>query len=229
MNRIERLLGIVTLLQTKKFIQTEAIAAKYNISVRTVYRDVKALCEQGVPVSFEPGKGYFIVQGFFLPPVSFTTEEAAALLLMETMVHGFTDKSISRHYSKALNKIKSVLRSSQKEAVELLHEHTRFQFPACFYKDTEYLSVVQSAIVAKQVLELEYANSKGETSRRKVEPVGMVFYAFSWHLIGWCRLREEYRDFKVSRIMKMQMANEGFTDKDHISLNTYMQGLPVNY
>src|ERR1700755_1431753 len=111
MNRIDRLFGILTLLQSKKYVPAEKIADKFNISVRTVYRDVKALCEQGMPVSFEPNRGYFIVQGYFLPPVTFSSEEANALLLMETVVMGFADKSIQKHYSNALNKVKSVLRN----------------------------------------------------------------------------------------------------------------------
>src|SRR5215211_311790 len=82
MNRIDRLFGILTLLQSKKYVAAETIAQKFSISVRTVYRDVKALCEQGVPVSFEQHRGYFIVPGYFLPPISFTSEQAAALLLM---------------------------------------------------------------------------------------------------------------------------------------------------
>ena len=101
MNRIDRLFGILTLLQSKKFVSAEAIAERFSISIRTVYRDVKALSEGGIPVSFETGRGYFIVQGYFLPPVSFTSEEANALQLMETMVKGFADKSIYTHYSSA--------------------------------------------------------------------------------------------------------------------------------
>lgn len=89
MNRIDRLFGILTLLQSKKHVTAEAIAERFGISVRTVYRDIKALGEQGIPVSFEPHKGYFVVQGYFLPPVSFTSEEANALLLMEAVVKGF--------------------------------------------------------------------------------------------------------------------------------------------
>src|SRR4051812_39945460 len=117
MNRIDRLFGILTLLQSKKYVTAEAISERFGISVRTVYRDIKALGEGGIPVSFEPAKGYFIVQGYFLPPVSFSSEEANALLLMETMVRGFADKSIHTHYSSALQKVKSVLRSPQKESV----------------------------------------------------------------------------------------------------------------
>jgi predicted DNA-binding transcriptional regulator YafY len=74
MNRIDRLLGILTLLQSKKYVPAEKIADKFHISIRTVYRDVKALVELGIPVSFETSKGYFVVQGYFLPPVSFSTE-----------------------------------------------------------------------------------------------------------------------------------------------------------
>src|SRR5262245_36547403 len=120
MNRIDRLLGIVTFLQSKKYVPAEKIAEKFGISIRTLYRDVKALCEQGIPVSFEPQRAYFIVQGYFLPPVSFTSEEANALLLMEGLVKSFGDKSIKTHYSNLLNKVRAVLRSPQKEKLDLM-------------------------------------------------------------------------------------------------------------
>src|SRR5206468_10231659 len=118
-------------------------------------RDVKALCEQGIPVSFEQQRGYFIVQGYFLPPVSFSTEEANAILLVESVVAGFSDKSIRNHYSSALNKIKSVLRNGQKEKLEQLHQQIRFQLPACVNNDFEYLSTLQSAISSHTIIELE--------------------------------------------------------------------------
>src|SRR5688572_30241288 len=156
MNRIDRLFGILTLLQSKKFVTAENIAEKFGISIRTVYRDVKSLCEQGIPVSFEPHKGYFLVQGFFLPPVSFTSEEANALLLMEKVIEGFADKSIWKHYSTALNKIKSVLRGPQKEQIEALSNNMRFQAPACFAPDYEYLSALQTAIATRTIIQLEY-------------------------------------------------------------------------
>src|SRR5690242_17295856 len=118
MNRIDRLFGILTLLQSKKYVTAEKIAEKFDMSVRTVYRDIKALCEQGIPISFEQHKGYFIVQGYFLPPVSFTSEEASALLLMESLVSVFSDKSVQKHYSEALNKVKNVMRGTQKDKME---------------------------------------------------------------------------------------------------------------
>lgn len=229
MNRIDRLFGILTLLQSKKYVTAEAIAEKFGISVRTVYRDIKALVEQGVPVSFEQHRGYFIVQGYFVPPVSFTSEEANALLLMESMVRGFADRSISTHYTSALNKIKAVLRTNQKEGLELLDQNIKLQLPACFVNDTDYLSLLQSAISGKNIVELEYQNNKSEVSHRKVEPIGLVFYAFSWHLIAWCHMRQDYRDFKLVRILKVKSTGEPLTKKDHVQLGDYMKQLPVAY
>lgn len=229
MNRIDRLFGILILLQSKKFVAAEAIANRFNISIRTVYRDIKALCEQGVPVSFEPNKGYFIVLGYFVPPVSFTSEEANALLLMETVIDGFGDGSIRKHYSAALQKIKAVLRGAQKEGVETLSNHIRFQMPACMIPHFEYLSLLQTAIASKAIIELEYENNQKEVSKRKVEPIGLVFYAFSWHLIAWCHYRQDYRDFKVARILKVTSTGQPFTRQSHIALNEYMKELPVTY
>lgn len=229
MNRIDRLFGMLTLLQSRKFVPAEKIAEKFDISVRTVYRDIKALCEQGIPVSFEQHKGYFVVQGYFLSPVSFTNDEANALLLMETLVAGFADKSIKTHYSTALNKVKAVLRHSQKEKIEYLHENIKLQVPQRFVSDMEYLSVLQESISAKHIISIDYRNNKEETSSRQLEPIGLIFYAFSWHLIAWCHLRTDYRDFKVARILKVKNTGQPFLKAEHMSLNEYAKCLPVDY
>jgi predicted DNA-binding transcriptional regulator YafY len=217
------------LLQSKKFVLAEKIADKFQISVRTVYRDIRALTEQGIPVSFEPAKGYFVVQGYFLPPVAFNSDEANALLLMESVVHAFTDKSIQTHYSNALNKVKAVLRNSQKEKLEQLTQNIQMQLPSCVKNDYEYLSLIQQTISAKTILEFDYKNNKEEVSRRKAEPIGLIFYAMSWHLIAWCHLRKDYRDFRVSRILKINNTDLPFQNTNHIEVKDYMKSLPVNY
>ena len=229
MNRIDRLFGILVLLQSKKYVTAETISEKFGISVRTVYRDVKALCEQGIPVSFEQHKGYFIVQGYFLPPVSFSFEEAGALLLMEQMVYGFADRSVHKNYSAALSKVKAVLRSAQKEKLDVLSKNIKLQLPAGLVNDFDYLTILQDAISAKTIVEMEYKNNNNEVSKRTVEPIGLIFYAFSWHVIGWCHLRQEYRDFKVVRILRLKNTGNAFTKQDHVSVSDYMKLLPVNY
>jgi len=229
MNRIDRLFGILILLQSRKYVTAEKIAAQFGISVRTVYRDTKALSEQGIPLSFEPHKGYFIVQGYFLPPVSFNSDEANALILMERFLAGFSDKSITQHYTTALNKVKAVLRTSQKEKLEKLNEHIKLQLPKRLTNDVEHLSVLQNAISAKCIIEIDYKNNKNEVSKREIEPIGLIFYAFSWHLIAWCHLRNEYRDFKVNNIINVKCTEVPFIKTEHMALSDYMKLLPVNY
>lgn len=229
MNRIDRLFGIVTLLQSRKYVSVEIIAEKFEISTRTVYRDVKAINEQGVPLCFEAGKGYFIVQGYFLPPISFNNEEANALILMERFLNGFADRSIQKHYISALNKVKNVMRSQQKEQLEFLNDNIKLQIPARLTNDFEYLSDIQNAIAKRMILKVDYEKENGEHSCREVEPIGLVFYAFSWHMIAWCHLRREYRDFKVSRIKKLLEMQIPFRKLDHLPVAEFMKRLPVDY
>src|SRR3546814_11161173 len=103
-----------------------------------------------------------LVQGYFLPPVSFTSEEAGALVLMETLASGFADQSIREHYTNALNKVKAVLRSSQRDKLEMLSSHTRIQLPSSYRHDFPSLSVLQEAFPGRQFTEIKYI--KSETS-----------------------------------------------------------------
>jgi predicted DNA-binding transcriptional regulator YafY len=229
MNRIDRLFGILVLLQTRKYITADKIADQFEISIRTVYRDIKALSEQGIPISFEQPKGYFVVQGYFLPPVSFNTEEANALLIMERVVTGFTDKSIQKHYTTALNKVKAVLKTAQKEKLELLNDNIKIQLHDSMKNEFEHLSILQTAISSQNIIEIIYTTHSSENSKREIEPIGLIFYAFNWHLIAWCHLRKEYRDFRVSRIEKIKCLESPFRKMEHMKLSDYMKFLPVNY
>ena len=120
MNRINRITAILTQLQSKRIVTAQTIADRFEISLRTVYRDIKSLQEAGVPIGSENGKGYFIVDGYRLPPIMFTEEEANALITADKLVHQKNDASLSKNYTSALIKIKAVLRNQQKEKIELL-------------------------------------------------------------------------------------------------------------
>lgn len=229
MNRIDRLFGIVTLLQSRRYVGVDIIAEKFEISTRTVYRDIRTINEQGIPICFETNKGYYIVQGYFLPPVSFNNDEANALILMERFLTGFADRSIQKHYINALNKVKNVMRSQQKEQLEFLNEHIKLQIPTRLQNDFEYLSAIQQAIANKSILRIDYEKENGERSCREVEAIGLIFYAFSWHLIAWCHLRNEYRDFRVSRIKALVDIRSPFRKSVHIPVADFMKKLPVDY
>ena len=121
------------------------------------------------------------------------------------------------------------MRTPEKESIETLSRNIKLQTPPCINFDFEYLSLLQNAIAAKTSVELEYKNNNQEVSKRLIEPIGLVFYALHWHLIAWCSLRREYRDFKVARILRVKNAYTAFSKTDHIELADYMKNLPVNY
>jgi predicted DNA-binding transcriptional regulator YafY len=201
------------------------MADRFNISLRTVYRDVKALDESGVPVIGEAGSGYTIMEGYRLPPVMFTQEEASALLLGAKLAEQFTDGTVRRHFHAALFKIKAVLRSPDKEYVESLTEHIEIlsRYSPDSDSPQQYLSLLQQAIVHRKIVQVHYrSNMKEEVTRRGVEPIGLLHYGSAWHLIGWCHLRNDYRDFRLSRMLGMVLQDQTFDPSAHPSIQEYI-------
>jgi predicted DNA-binding transcriptional regulator YafY len=228
MNRIDRLMGIITLLQAKKYRTLPQLAEHFSISERTVFRDLRAISEIGVPVYFEPERGYSVGTGFFLPPVSLTIEEANALSLAEPLVLRFADKSIQRHFGSALSKIKMVLGRSQRENMEQSQAMTAHFIPDKYehlMPSTDFLTPLQTAVVNKTIVRIDYQNAQEEVSVREVEPIGLTFYSLNWHLVAWCHWRQAYRDFRISRILKLQVTLQPFLKTDHISLHEYLQSI----
>jgi predicted DNA-binding transcriptional regulator YafY len=213
------------MLQSRKYISSDYISEKFGISVRTVYRDLKALTEIGIPVSFEINKGYFVVQGYFLSPVSFTDDEANALIFMETIAKRFGDKSIQDNYESALNKIKATLKDFQKEKVEDLSSKTHILSYPSPPKDFKFLSEILKSITNKAILKIDYQDNKKNISTREVEPIAIKYYSLDWHMIAWCWKRNNYRDFKASHILQLSNTGIPFRKNKHISLTDYMKSL----
>ena len=225
MNRIDRLFGLVTLLQAQRYVPAERLAVQFGISLRTVYRDIRALGEQGIPVSFEAGRGYCLVPGYFLPPVSFTAEEASALLLLETLGATLADRSIQPLVAAALQKVRAVLHAPDQARLAQLAGSIQLAVPEYQEHPTPHLAPMQLAIAGRQVLELVYRDKEGRDTRRRVEPIGLVFYNFTWHLVGWCQLRQAYREFRVARVRQLTATTLPFTNPAPLSLAAYLASL----
>jgi predicted DNA-binding transcriptional regulator YafY len=224
LNRIDRLHAILTHLQSKKRVTAQEVADRFNISLRTVYRDVKALEESGVPVIGEAGSGYTIMEGYRLPPVMFTQEEAAALLLGAKLTEQLADESIKKHFNSALYKIKAVLRTSDKEHMDQLSDNIAVlsRLPADDAAG-RYLVELQKALGDKREIHIRYQSGQDAVTDRTLEPIGLCHYGQAWHLIGWCHLRNGYRDFRVSRIQHLEILDKTFEPDSHPSLKEYME------
>jgi predicted DNA-binding transcriptional regulator YafY len=228
MNRIDRLTAILIQLQSKRVVKAQEIADRFGISLRTVYRDVRALEEAGIPLAGEAGVGYSLVEGYRLPPVMFTKEEAAALLFGAKLVDKMSDHSVKREFQSALFKIQSVLRLHEKDHLEILDAHVQVFQPqrteAKFANN--FLTDAQQAIVQRQVLWVEYFSNHQESfTQRELEPMGLLYYSQHWHLIAFCRLRQDYRDFRLDRIRQLQSLGKPFESRKEHSLQTYLERL----
>ncbi|MEI9920339.1 MAG: YafY family protein [Bacteroidota bacterium] len=231
MNRIDRLTAILIHLQTKKVVKAEEIADRFGMSLRTVYRDVKALMEAGVPIGSEAGKGYFIVDGYHLPPVMFTQDEASSMLLAGKLVDKMADKSVRGAYESAMHKIKSVLNESEKDHLQNLESHievflrSRYEVKEREGFPDHFMTDIQRAVAKKEVLRIDYSNNEEELSQREVEPIGIFYYSMAWHLIGWCRLRNGYRDFRADRIKALVSTGQSFEGRNLISMKEYFESM----
>ena len=227
MNRIDRLTAILIQLQSRRVIKGGDIAERFGISLRTVYRDIRALEEAGVPIYAEPGRGYTLVEGYHLPPVMFTQDEAGALLMGGKLVEKFSDHSIRKAFSDALYKIKAVLAAKEKDHLEILDEQIEIHMAVNREKErrnSHFLSDIQSALGYHGVLEIAYLSfSKDELTARLIDPLGLCFYAGNWHLFAYCRLRKDYRDFRVDRIKSLTTTDLTFQSASHPSLQTLFQ------
>ncbi|MCU0382510.1 MAG: YafY family transcriptional regulator [Cyclobacteriaceae bacterium] len=230
MNRIDRLTAILIQLQTKKIVKAEEIAERFAISLRTVYRDVKALMEAGVPIGSEAGKGYFIVDGYYLPPIMFTQDEASAMVMAGKLVERFTDDSVKKAFQSSLMKIKAVLQQAEKENLEDLEDHIEVLPPIAQPKQVgKYLAEIRKAIVDKQLLMINYtSNYLQEDTHREIEPIGLFYYSMSWHVIAWCRLRNGMRDFRTDRISDLKFSDKKFVPRSISTLQEYFSSIREN-
>ena len=226
MNRINRITAILTQLQSKRIVTAQTIADRFEISLRTVYRDIKSLQEAGVPIGSENGVGYFIVDGYRLPPIMFTEDEANALITAEKLVLQKNEKSLSKNYQEALLKIKAVLRNQQKEKIELLESRIGADNKYTINPKSDYLAKIQTAITDFFQLHIIYKSIyKNEITKRNVKPLALYFTENDWILIGFCMLRNGIREFRLDKIEQLQLTQEKFEHFKDFDLSKYFDEL----
>jgi predicted DNA-binding transcriptional regulator YafY len=209
--RLSRLAAITTQLQAKSLVTATELAEKFSVSVRTIYRDIRALESSGVPIYTEEGKGYRLVAGYRLPPIMFTESEANALIMVEQLVLNNKDSSLIQDYSDAIAKVKSILNHEAKEKANLLSERTQFSQMKALERSSSYLSVLQYALTNFVLVDIDYTDEANRTTQRSIEPFALLSTRENWLLVAWCRLRQDFRYFRLDRIKKLELLTEQFT------------------
>lgn len=221
--RLSRLTAILTQLQTKRLLTASELAYKFSVSKRTIYRDIKALEQAGVPVLTEDGKGYTLMDGYRIPPVMFTESEANALITAEQLILKNKDDSFVKEYTEAITKIKSVLRNNTKDKANLLSNRIVFRQNADNDRTSNFLSTLQLALTNFNLTTIKYHSpDTNQTTERTIEPFAFYSTNENWLLIAFCRLRKDFRAFRLDRIQNLIVLNEQF-QPHKITLEEYFE------
>lgn len=228
MNKTDRMLAIVLELQRKGALRAADLAERFETSVRTIYRDVQSLCEAGVPVVGSPGQGYSLMEGYFLPPVGFTAEEAVTLLLGLDYVQRRFDRAYAANAASAGSKIEAALPQAVLEEAARLRSAWKL-IGSADERDgvPNTLSLLRLAVLEERVVRFRYTKARTDIdggdrdSVREAEPYGLVRSEGAWMLVAYCRLRGGIRHFRLSRIGDLSVLNEKFRRPADFDLQAY--------
>ncbi|ADQ17620.1 helix-turn-helix transcriptional regulator [Leadbetterella byssophila] len=222
--RFNRLIALLTSLQTKRIIKAQDLAERFGVSLRTIYRDIRALEQAGVPILSEAGVGYSLMDGYRIPPVMFTREEAGSLVTAEKLMRSLSDKSLGNQFTSAVEKIRSVLKTYDKEWLDSLDETIQVRVPKVMFNEEieDSLQVVIHSIADRKSIIMKYKTFYGEESEREIEPVGIFHENNNWYILGFCLLRNDYRQFRTDRIIKINRTQNRF-HRQHPSLSYFLK------
>ena len=214
MSQLSRLISILTLLKSRRILTATELSNRYEVSVRTIYRDIQKLIGAGVPVITLEGRGYTLMDGYTIAPVQFTEKQANALITAQHLVGRTNDSSFVNDFEDALVKIKSVFRSSILEKSELLDNKIHIFDTRQESISSNALSEIQLAITHFNYVEINYRKADDPNiSFRKIEPYFIFSTENKWILIAWCHLRKDYRAFRIDRIQHFKILPNQFEDR----------------
>jgi predicted DNA-binding transcriptional regulator YafY len=216
--RAERLFRLVNELRSRSVSRAEDLAAYFEISVRTIYRDIAHLQGSGLPIEGEAGVGYILRPGFDLPAMTFTFEQIDALAVGLSFVEAAGDASLSLAAKEARAKLQAALPDPDKRKLE---NAPLFASRRQGRADPK-LKIVRDAIREARILRLHYRDADGIASERNVRPLAIWAFTDGWLFVGWCELRHDYRAFRLDRISAVTDKGEWFVEEAAKSLQHYL-------
>ena len=223
MRRADRLFQIIQRMRRRGVVTARALADQFDVSERTIYRDISDLIASKVPIEGAAGIGYSLRKGYDLPPLMFTENELDALVFGARMVQYWSDAELSQAADAALTKIANVLPPH----LERILEDRSLWAPGDVRRTplTFDLGRFRAAIRARQKLRFRYQDEKGAETRRKVRPLTLWLYPPSWLAGSWCELREDFRFFRLDRMTDVEFLGESFAPEPGKSVEDLFQQL----
>lgn len=222
MSKAQRLFDLVTILKGRRTaITARDLAARLEVSERTIYRDMDALVVSGVAVEGEAGVGYRLRPGSHLPPLMFDTNEALALVLGLRMVKAQTDPELAAAAERAEERMRAVMTDDLKRGLDQLP----YRLPRLSRSPVqgEIHARLRHGIIDKTKLDLDYADVQGLVTRRRIRPLGIVGWGDRWTVLAWCELRNAYRNFRLDRVQGAVLTDQSFETGPTLSVEHYFK------
>lgn len=229
LNRTERLFALILLLQNRPNMSSRELAEHFGVSRRTVFRDLRALTESGVPLTYAEGGGYEILEGYQLPPLMLSAREAATLLIGTEFMKLQPDASLRRDADEVELKIRSVLPKEVRDYIDRLKDRTVLD-PYWLYSANDegeekgrWYELSEAVAKQRSVIMEYHVRSRDELTRRKVDPLGLVYYTDHWNLIAFDHLRSDVRNFRLDSIRTMHVLFETFEPPEGFDLAEFVK------
>lgn len=221
MRRADRLFQIVQLIRGRRLTTAAFLAQRLEVSERTVYRDVADLQHQGVPIEGEAGVGYRLGIGFELPPLMFSAGEAQALVAATRLAQAWLDPALARDAELALGKILSILPRQTRAAAESLALYAPSFSVEPAIQQT--LQTLREAVQLRRTVQVRYRDVAGQSSQRRLRPLGCFFWGKVWTLAAWCETRKAFRSFRLDRMEALQVQDTVFRDEAGKTLAEFLR------
>ncbi|WP_142849310.1 YafY family protein [Telmatospirillum sp. J64-1] len=220
MRRADRLFEIVQVLRRRRIVKASQLAESLEVSERTIYRDIRDLQANGVPIDGEAGVGYMLRPGFDIPPIMFSRDEIEALVVGARMVQAWGGATLALAATKALERVEAVLPEQRRPELEA----ARLFVPDYGIAPdlAERIDKLRQAVNLRQVIAFDYERADGTPSHRHARPLGMHYWGRVWTLAAWCEFRASYRTFRVDRIGVLHCLDRYFLETPECSLSGYL-------
>ena len=221
MRPADRLFQIVLQLGRGRILTAAELAQRLEVSERTIYRDIQNLMTSGVPIDGEAGVGYRLHRGYQVPPMMFDQDELQALIFGAQVAKRWGDHQMAAAAERIMDKIDAVLpenlRSELTSQTLVVPEMASFQSE----ETTQQLGAVRDAINDRRRLYLSYSDAQAKETERIVWPLTLVYWGYSWAVGAWCELRQDFRNFRIDRIVEARGLTSLYPDEPGKRLEDY--------
>ena len=217
--KLDRLVAIIMILNNRERITAKELSEKFQVSTKTIQRDIEIIERAGIPIiSFKGnGGGYGIIEEFKVNKSSMTKEEAA---LLNKLLQGINDSYENTETIALINKLESIKSYENSYEDRLIIDFSKWGRGESLNK---IINTIDKAILNRNPINFQYVNGNGECTVRTVEPYKIIFKSLSWYVYGFCTLKNEMRIFKVNRMKNIQVHEEHFDFKEVVDENIFKE------